>query len=195
MLRRLYDWTMRLAAHRHATVALFAVAFAESSVFPVPPDVLLVPMVVARRERWAVLAAVCTAASVVGGLLGYTIGHFLFESVGQPLLSFYGAMGTFERFRQAYDTWGVWIVAMAGFTPFPYKVITIASGVFGLDPAAFVLASGASRGARFFLEALLLWWAGPPIQRFVERNLGLAATLFFALLFGGFLVARALMGG
>lgn len=195
MLRRLYDWTLRLAAHRHATAALFAISFVESSVFPVPPDVLLLPMVMARRERAALFATVCTVASVLGGLLGYAIGYYLFGEIGRPLLEFYGQVETFERFRAVYAEWGIWIVAMAGFTPFPYKVITIASGVFGLDLASFMLASAASRGARFFLEAGLIWWAGPPVARFVEKNLGLAATVFFALLFGGFLVVRALTNG
>jgi len=195
MLRRLYDWTMRLAAHRHATAALFTVSFIESSVFPIPPDVLLVPMVIARRDRALWFAAICTVGSVLGGLLGYGIGYFLFEAVGRHIIAFYGAESSFESFRALYAEWGWWIVAMAGFTPFPYKVITIASGVFGLDLTTFMLASAVSRGARFFLEAALLWWVGPPIQRFVERNLGLAATVFFVLLFGGFLVARALVGG
>ena len=190
MLRKLYDWTLRLAQHRHATAALVAVSFIESSVFPIPPDALLVPMVLAQRDKALWLALLCTVASVLGGLLGYGIGYFLFETVGRHIIALYGAEETFERFRVLYAEWGWWIVAMAGFTPFPYKVITIASGVFALNPATFLIASAVSRGARFFLEAALLWWVGPPIQRFVEKNLGLVAGVFFVLLFGGFVAAK-----
>ncbi len=193
MLRRTYDRTMRLAAHRHARAALAAVSFAESSVFPVPPDILLIPMVLADRRRAWELAAVCTAASVAGALAGYAIGHFLFSSVGQPVLAFYGLESEFGRFRDAYNAWGAWIVAGAGLTPFPYKVVTIASGVTGLDLMTFVVASLISRGLRFFLVAGLMWYAGPPIRAFVERRLGLATTLFFVLLLGGFVLARQML--
>ena len=192
MLRRLYDWTMGLAGHRHALPALALVAFIESSLFPVPPDILIIPMVLAARSRAWRIATVATVASVVGGLLGYAIGAGLYETVGRPVLDFYGYAEKFESFSEAYNEWGAWIVAGAGFTPFPYKVITIASGVTGLDLAVFMLASLISRGARFFLLAALLWYFGPPVRRFIEANLPLLATLFFVLLFGGFLVARYL---
>ena len=192
MLRRLYDWTMGLAGHRHALPALALVAFIESSLFPVPPDILIIPMVLAARSRAWRIATVATVASVVGGLLGYAIGAGLYETVGRPVLDFYGYAEKFESFSEAYNEWGAWIVAGAGFTPFPYKVITIASGVTGLDLAVFMIASVISRGARFFLLAALLWYFGPPIRRFIEANLPLLATLFFVLLFGGFLVARYL---
>ena len=193
MLQRLYDWTMGLAGHRHALWALAIVAFVESSVFPVPPDVLLIPMVLAARERAWRIAAVATVASVVGGGLGYLIGSALFETVGRPLLEFYGQMESFQEFQVIYNEWGAWIVAGAGFTPFPYKVITIASGVVDLDPATFMAASAVSRGARFFLLAALLWKFGPPIRSFIERNLPLLAGLFVVLLFGGFLAIRYLV--
>jgi membrane protein YqaA with SNARE-associated domain len=192
VLRRLYDWTMGLAGHRHALPALALVAFIESSLFPVPPDILIIPMVLAAPSRAWRVATVATAASVVGGLLGYAIGAGLYETVGRPVLDFYGYGAKFESFRDAYNEWGAWIVAGAGFTPFPYKVITIASGVTGLNLAVFMLASLISRGARFFLLAALLWYFGPPVRRFIEANLPLLATLFFVLLFGGFLVARYL---
>ena len=192
MLRRLYDWTMGLAGHRHALPALAAVAFIESSLFPVPPDILIIPMVLAARSQAWRIAAVATVASVLGGLLGYAIGAGLYESIGRPVLDFYGYAEKFESFSEAYNEWGAWIVAGAGFTPFPYKVITIASGVTGLDLVVFMIASVISRGARFFLLAALLWYFGPPIRRFIEANLPLLATLFFILLFGGFLVARYL---
>jgi membrane protein YqaA with SNARE-associated domain len=192
VLRRLYDWTMGLAGHPHALSALALVAFIESSLFPMPPDILIIPMVLAARSRAWRIAAVATAASVVGGLLGYAIGAGLYETVGRPVLEFYGYGAKFESFREAYNEWGAWIVAGAGFTPFPYKVITIASGVTGLNLAVFMFASLVSRGARFFLLAALLWYFGPSGRRFIEANLPLLTSLFFVLLFGGFLAARYL---
>ncbi len=190
MLQRLYDWTMGLAGHRHALWALAVISFVESSVFPIPPDILLVPMVLANRRRAMRIALVCTAASVAGGMAGYAIGYFLFDAVGRPLLEFYGQVDTFEAFRESYNAWGAWIVAGAGITPFPYKVITIASGVTGLDLVTFTVASLVSRGVRFFLEAALLWYFGPPIRGFIEKNLGAVVTASFALLVGGFVLAK-----
>ncbi len=192
MLRRLYDWTMGLAGHRHALWVLAAIAFIESSVFPIPPDVLIIPMVLAARARAWRIAFVATVASVVGGGLGYLIGAAVFETLGQPLLAFYGQMDSFEEFQRIYDEWGAWFVAGAGFTPFPYKVITIASGVAGLDPVTFMAASAVSRGARFFLVAALLWKFGPPIRGFIEKYLPYLAWAFFILLIGGFVALRYL---
>ena len=193
MLQWLYDRTLGLAGHRHALWALAVVAFAESSVFPIPPDILIIPMVLAVRARAWRVAAVATAASVLGGLLGYGIGAGLYETLGRPLLEFYGNLENFEAFQKTYNAWGAWIVAGAGFTPFPYKVITIASGVAGLDLATFMIASGVSRGARFFLVAALLWKFGPPIRGILEKNLPLVAWLFFGLLLAGFLGIRYLI--
>lgn len=190
MLEALFQWTMRLGARPHALWALALIAFVEASVFPIPPDVLLIPMVLAVRERAWRIALVCTLASVLGGFLGYAIGLFLYDQVGQPVLAFYGYTERFDAFREAYNEWGAWIVAGAGVTPFPYKLITIASGVTALDPVIFGVASVLARGARFFLVAGLLWYFGPPIRTFIETNLKLAVTVFFAFLFGGFLVAR-----
>jgi membrane protein YqaA with SNARE-associated domain len=187
-LHSLYDWTMGLAAHRHALWALAIISFAESSFFPVPPDVLLIPMVLAARERAWRIALVCTLASVAGGIAGYGIGAFLYETIGRPLVEFYGAANAFAEFRASFNEWGWWIVAGGGLTPFPYKVITILSGVAGLDLATFGAASFASRGLRFFAVAALLWYFGPPIRAFIEAHLGKLATLFFVLLIGGFLV-------
>lgn len=195
MLRRLYNWTMRLAEHRHARLALFAISFIEASVFPVPPDVVLIPMVLRRRNRAFLLAALCTLASVTGAFLGYGIGYFLFEQVGRPLLEFYGATEAFDRFRALYDEWGVWIVAMTGVTFFPFKVVTIASGVFKLDFAEFAVAALVARTIRFYLVAGLLWWAGPKVEYFVERNLGLTATLAAGFVFAVLLLAHALVAG
>lgn len=190
MLRSLYDWALRLAGHRHAEWALGGVSFIESSFFPLPPDALLIPMVLARRERAWWIATICTLASVAGGAFGYAIGFFLWEAVGQAVIDFYGFAGKFDEFRGLYEAWGFWIVAAAGFTPFPYKVITIASGVFELSFATFMVASAASRGARFFLVAGLLWWFGPPIRAFIEKNLAWLTAAFFVLLLGGVLAVR-----
>jgi membrane protein YqaA with SNARE-associated domain len=184
---------MSLAAHRHALLALAVVSFAESSVFPIPPDVLLIPMILAARERAWLIATVCTVASVVGGVAGYAIGALLFDTVGQPIVEFYGYLDRFHEFQGRYEEWGAWIVAGAGFTPFPYKVITITSGVMNLDFGVFMVASALSRGARFFLVALLLWHFGSPIRSFIERYLPQLTILFFLLLFGGFIALRYLV--
>jgi membrane protein YqaA with SNARE-associated domain len=193
MLRRLYDRTMALAGGRHAEAALAGVAFAESSFFPIPPDLLLIPMVLARRATAWRFAAVASLASVAGGFAGYLIGAFLFETIAGPLLAFYGYADEFEAFRALYNDWGVWIVLFAGVTPFPYKVITIASGATGLNIAVFMVASLIARAVRFFVVAGLLYWLGPPIRAFIERRLGLVFTVFMVLLIGGFVVARTML--
>lgn len=190
MLRRLYDWTMSLAAGPHAPRALGAVSFVESSFFPIPPDVVLIPMVLAERNKAWIYAVICTVTSVAGGLLGYLIGAVLFEEVARPILELYGYAEKFETFRGRYNEWGPWIVFMAGVTPFPFKVITIASGATGLDLTVFILASIVARGVRFFVVAGLLYWLGPPIRRFIEERLGLVFTVFVVLLVGGFVAAR-----
>ncbi|MEG3619104.1 YqaA family protein [Magnetovibrio sp. PR-2] len=193
MLRRTYDWTMKLAEHEHALWALFLVAFIESSVFPIPPDILLIPMVLACREKAWKIAAVCTLGSVLGGMLGYGIGFFLFEQLGGPILDMYGKLEKFEEFQQMYNEWGAWVVAMAGLTPFPYKVITIASGVTALNIVTFVIASVISRGIRFFLEAWLLWYFGDPIREFIDKYLGILVTIGFVVLLGGFVAVKYVM--
>ena len=190
LIRRLYDWTLAQASSRYALPALFGVSFIESSIFPIPPDVLILPMVLARRERAWLIALVATVASVLGGLAGYGIGYFLYETIGAAILELYGYSAQFREFTAYYNEWGAWIVAGAGFTPFPYKVITIASGVTQLDLGVFMLASVLSRGGRFFLLAGLLWWFGPPIRRFVEAYLPQLTILFFLLLVGGFVALR-----
>ena len=192
MLRRLYDWTMGLAAHRHALALLALVAFIESSIFPIPPDALLVPMVLAARARAWRIALVCTVASVLGGLAGYGIGYFAFETVGRPLIAFYGAADAFANFRETYNEWGLWIVFTAGLTPLPYKIFTIASGVTHLDVTVFVLGSVLSRGLRFFVVAALLWRFGTPLRAFVENHLGKVTAAFVVLLVGGFALIRLL---
>lgn len=192
MIRPLYDWTMRLAARKHATSALAVVSFVESSVFPIPPDVMLIPMVLADRRRAWYIATVCTIASVLGGFAGYAIGYFLWEAVGEPIMNFYGYAEKFASFSDRYNDYGGWIVFIAGVTPFPYKVITIASGVTQLSLPVFLVCSVVARGLRFFVVAGLLYWFGPPIKEFIERRLGLMFTIFVVLLVGGFVVLKLL---
>ena len=191
-LRALYNWTLRQAASPYALWILALVAFIESSIFPIPPDILLIPMVLAMRQKAWLLAGICTVASVIGGTAGYGIGFFLYESVGQAILEFYGKLEKFEAFQALYNEWGAWIVMMGGLTPFPYKVITIASGVTGLNIVTFTLFSVIARGLRFFLIAWLLWKFGTPIKTFIEKYLGWLTILFFALLLGGFLAFKLL---
>ncbi|MDG2244558.1 MAG: DedA family protein [Rhodospirillaceae bacterium] len=189
MIRRLYNWTLSLAGRKNALALLAVVALVESSIFPIPPDVLILPMILAAREKAWKIAAVATVASVVGGLAGYAIGLFLFETVGQPLVSLYGYSDDFTQFQDLYQEWGAWIVFSAGLTPLPYKVVTIASGAVALDPLVFVIASILARGLRFYVEAALLWRFGPSIKSFVEKRLGLVTLAMFILLFGGFVAA------
>ncbi|MEZ5782852.1 MAG: YqaA family protein [Rhizobiaceae bacterium] len=186
MLRGLYDRTMSLARTRHAERALAGVSFVESSFFPIPPDVLLIPMVLSERAKWIRYALICTAASVVGALLGYAIGAFLYDVVGQPILQFYGSESSFEKISAWYNEWGGWGVLFAAITPFPYKVLTIFSGATGLNLVTFIVVSIIGRGIRFFLVSWLLYKFGEPIRLFIEKYLGLLFTLFMVLLIGGF---------
>ena len=190
MLRRLYDWTMSLARTRYAEGALAGVSFAESSFFPIPPDVLLVPMVLAKRMAWIRYALICTLSSIAGALLGYAIGALLYETIGQPILAFYNAEQSFEQLAEWYNRWGGWGVLAAAITPFPYKVLTIFSGATGLNLVVFIIVSIIGRGLRFFLVAGLLYRYGEPIREFIEARLGLLFTLFMVLLIGGFVAVR-----
>ena len=192
MLRRLYDYVIELASHPKAPWALSAVAFVESSVFPIPPDAMLIPMVLAHRAKAWLFAAISTLSSVLGGIAGYAIGYFLFALVGKPILSFYGYEQAFAQFAGRYNEYGAWIVFFAGVTPFPYKVITIASGATLLNFWVFMIASIAARGLRFFLVSGLLYWFGPPVRAFIERRLGLVTTLFLVSLIGGFIALKYL---
>ncbi|WP_420548658.1 YqaA family protein [Curvivirga sp.] len=185
-LRRLYDWTMDLAAHPYAIWWLALVAFAESSFFPIPQDVMMIPMILAAREKAFKIALVATIASVLGGGAGYMIGAGLYDVVGRPIIDFYGYGEKFGTFQGWYEQWGEWIVAAGAFTPIPYKVITIASGVAEMDLTSFMSVSVVGRGARFFALAALLWFFGEPIRRLIEERFGLMTTLFFVLVIGGF---------
>jgi membrane protein YqaA with SNARE-associated domain len=192
MLQRLYARTLAVAAGPNALAALLVVSFVESSVFPIPPDILLIPMILARpRQAWR-LAALCTLASVAGGMVGYAIGYFLFDAIGRPVLEFYHAMDSYEALKAGFARWGVWIIIIKGMTPIPYKLITIASGVAQFDFFTFVGASIVSRSLRFFLVAGLLWWFGDAARVFIERRLTLVTTLFAVGLVGGFVVLRYL---
>lgn len=192
MLRKTYNWTIRLAESKHALWALALVAFIESSVFPFPPDLLMIPMVLAQPKRAWLIAGVALVASVLGGLLGYYIGYGLFETVGRPVLEFYGKDAYFDQFRETYNAWGAWAVLIAGVTPFPFKVITILSGTTGLNLGVFLIASIIARGLRFYIVAALLWKFGAPIRDFIERRLGLIFTLFIVILLGGFYLVKYL---
>jgi len=186
MLRRLYDWTISLAQSPHALWALAVVSFIESSFFPIPPDVLMIPMIIARPSRAFLIAGIATVASVTGGLFGYYIGAALMETVGQPILEFYGKGDSFAEMSAVFNDYGAWAVVIAGVTFLPFKVITIASGVTGLPLSVFIASSIFARSLRFFLVAALLWKYGEPIRDFIEKRLGLMFILFCVLLIGGF---------
>jgi|UPI0002F16062 membrane protein YqaA with SNARE-associated domain len=190
MLRRLYEKTMRLAEGPNALLALVLVSFAESSFFPIPPDALLIPMVLAQRERAFKLAAWCTAASVVGGIVGYAIGALLYDTLGKWIIDFYGYGQNMDAFRATYAEWGAWIILIKGLTPIPFKLVTIASGFAGYDFWLFVLLSIITRGIRFFLVAGLLHIYGEPIRNFLERRLELVTAGFAAVIVSGFLIVR-----
>lgn len=192
MIRRLYDWTMSLAGHRHAIWWLALVAFVESSVFPIPPDVLMIPMIIARPSRAWLIAGVALVASVLGGLLGYAIGAFAYESIGAPILAALGKADAMEAFNTRFNDLGFWAVLGAGVTPFPYKVITIMSGWTAMPLGTFVATSILARALRFFVVAALLRAFGAPVRDFIERRLGLAFTAFMVLLIGGFAAVKLL---
>ena len=192
MIQRLYDWTLSLAEHRHAMWVLALVAFLESSMFPIPPDIIMIPMIIARPSRAFVIAAVALVASVLGGLLGYAIGALAYDTLGAPILQALGKADSMEEFATTFNDMGFWAVLAAGVTPFPYKVITIMSGWTGMPLATFVATSILARGLRFFLVALLLWKFGAPVRDFIERRLPLMFTLALALLIGGFFVIKLL---
>ena len=192
MIRRLYDWTMQLADHPRAMWALAVVAFVESSVFPIPPDVIMIPMILKRPDRAWAIAGVALAASVIGGLLGYAIGALAYEQIGQPILAAMGKADAMAAFNTRFNDFGFWAVLTAGMTPFPYKVITIMSGWTGMPLLTFIATSILARGLRFYIVAGLLWKFGAPIRDFIERRLGLMFALFVAILLGGFYVVRFL---
>ena len=192
MLRALYDWTMAQATHPRALWILAFVAFVESSVFPIPPDVLMIPMILARPKQAWLIALVALVASVAGGLLGYAIGAFAFDQIGAPMLAAMGKGAAMEAFNTRFNDFGFWPVLIAGITPFPYKVITIMSGWTGLPLGTFIVTSIIARGLRFFLIAALLYRFGAPVRDFIEKRLGLVFIVFVVLLLGGFYLVKVI---
>jgi len=192
-LRRLYHWTLSWVDHPSAQYALFFIALIESSVFPIPPDILLIALALGKPEWGLRFAAITTAGSTVGAALGYGIGMFLLASIGQPIIEFYGLTSQYQQAGTWFSEYGVWIVLIAGFSPIPFKVITIAAGAFGLDFVLFILSALLSRGARFFLEGSLLRWGGPSVRDFVEKHFELMTMLATLLVVAGF-VAIWMMG-
>ena len=191
LLRKLYDWVFSLARSRHATPALAVVSFAESSVFPIPPDVMLAPMILARPDRAYFYATVCTVASVLGGILGYAIGYFLTD-IGLTLLRFMGHSEGLAHFREWFEQWGLWVILIKGLTPIPYKLVTIASGLAAFSFPVFVAASVVTRGGRFFLEAWILKRWGPAMLEMVEKRLALWTIIGLVVLVGAFAAIKLL---
>jgi len=191
-MRRLYDWVIHLAGHPRAIPAMGVVSFAESSFFPIPPDVMLVPMILANRQKAFEIALVCTVCSVLGGLLGYAIGFYFFETIGAWVVKTYGLQAGLEKFRDEFTRYGTWVILIKGLTPIPYKLVTIASGAAHFDLFTFVWASIVTRGLRFFLVAALLWKYGEPIRAFIEKRLTLVMWTFLIVLVGGFVAVKFL---
>ncbi len=189
-LKRLYDWVLHWANTPYAVPALFILAFTESSFFPIPPDVLLITLAISIPKRSFRYAAICTVGSVLGGLFGYIIGLKLIDTIGMQIITFYGAVDKYEYIQSLYKKYDAWAVGIAGFTPIPYKVFTIAAGAFKISVPVFVLASIAGRAGRFFLVAALIYRFGPPIKDFIDKYFNLLTFVFFALLIGGFLLIK-----
>ena len=192
MLHRLYARTLALASSPRALWWLATIAFAEASFFPIPPDVLLIPMALSRPDRAWRFAAVCTIASVIGGALGYFIGYALFDQLARPLIAFYGYAARFDAFQAMYAQYGLWIILIKGLTPIPYKIVTIASGAAHFDFALFMAASVVTRGARFFLVATLLHFFGDSVRAFIDRRLSLITSCVAVGIVGGFILLRVL---
>jgi len=192
MFRAMYDWVLRMAHHRHALPALAGVSFAESSFFPIPPDAMLIPMVLARRDHAYRIALVCTIASVCGAVLGYYIGYALMEGVGQWLIDLYHMQDKVAQFKTSYNEYGAWIILLKGLTPIPFKLVTIASGIANFPFWQFILLAAITRGARFFIVAALLKRYGEPVQAFIEERLNYFAWGFLILLIGGFVAVAYL---
>ena len=191
-VRKLYDWVLHWAETPYGLPALFILAFAESSFFPVPPDVLLIALAISIPVRAFRFALVCSVGSILGGMFGYVIGWQFYEQIGIPILNFYHAQEKFQEVKQLYDTYDFWVVFTAGFTPIPYKVFTIASGVFSMNFLKFLIASAVSRSARFFLVSGLIWYFGPSIKGFIDKYFNLLVIAFTVALIGGFVLIKYL---
>jgi membrane protein YqaA with SNARE-associated domain len=192
-MRRLKAWVEGYAEKPHAEWALFVIAFLESSFFPIPPDVLLVAMAVMVPAKAFRYALICTVGSVLGGVGGYLIGWAFYETLGQPILQFYGAMGHYEHVQGLYNEHAFWAILAAGVTPIPYKVFTIAAGAFEVSLVTLVIASIIGRGFRFFGVAALFYFFGAPIKKFIDKYFEILSVVFLVLLIGGFVVVRVLL--
>ncbi len=192
MLRKLYDWLLSLTQSRHAVWALAAISFAESSFFPLPPDLMLVPMGIANRKKVWFYAIICSIASVLGGILGYAIGALLYDSVGLWLIKLYGMADGMDKFRAWYQANGQWAILLKGLTPIPYKIVTITSGLAGYSFFWFVVLSTITRAGRFLLLAALIHFFGEPIRDFIEKRLGLTLALVAVTMVGGFVAVKYL---
>lgn len=190
LIRKLYDWVLHWAETPYGTWALFLLAFAESSFFPMPPDVLLIALAISIPTRAFKYALICTVGSLTGGIVGYGIGLFGYESVGKPIVEFYHGQQLMASIKHRYDLYGFWGVLVAAITPIPYKIFTISSGVFEFDFPQFLFASCIGRSLRFFTVAALIWKFGPPIKVFIDRYFNLLATIFMILLIGGFVLIK-----
>jgi len=190
LIKKLYDWVLHWAETPYGIPALFMLAFAESSFFPVPPDVLLIALAISVPKKSLKFAAVCAVGSVVGGIVGYGIGLYGFETIGQPIVDFYHGQAVMEKVRLWYDQYGFFGILIAAVTPIPYKVFTIASGVFSFDFQSFVIASIIGRSARFFVVAGLIWKFGPAIKDFIDKYFNLLCWIFMVLLIGGFVLMK-----
>jgi membrane protein YqaA with SNARE-associated domain len=190
IIRRMYDWVLSWADTPHGTAALFVLAFVESSFFIIPPDVLLIALCISRQKKAFRFALVCSAGSVIGGMFGYLIGYSFFDLIGVRILEFYKVMEKYDYVKGLFDEHGAWSVAVAGFTPIPYKVFTIAAGVFKLDFLTFVVASFLSRSARFFIVAGLLYKFGAPVKKFIDKYFNLLCIIFMILLILGFYLVK-----
>lgn len=191
--RKFYDTVLSLANHKQAPLILFVVAFAESSVFPIPPDVLLIPMVLANLDKAFRYALICTVGSVLGGIAGYFLGFFAFETFGQPIIDFYHAADKFSELQEYYAEYNMLIVAAAGFSPIPYKIFTLFTGVVGGHLGQFIVASALSRGARFFLVAYLLWRGGHTFKGWIEAHLPLLTLAGTAVLVGLVILIKVIL--
>ena len=190
LIKKLYDWVLHWAETPYAIPALFILSFTESSFFPVPPDVLLIALAISIPKKSFKYAMICTVGSILGGMLGYLIGLKLIDTIGMPILNFYGAMDKYEYIQALYQKYDAWAVGVAGFTPIPYKVFTIAAGAFKIDFPVFVLASLAGRAGRFFLVAGIIYFFGPTIKDFIDKYFNLLCFAFMLLLIGGFILIK-----
>lgn len=192
-LKRIYDLCMAWISGPHGVLALFVIAFVESSFFPIPPDVFLIAMVIAAPTRAFKFAAVCSLGSVLGGAFGYGLGYWFMDSIGQQIITWYGFEDKYLRVQDLYRTYDAWAVGAAGFTPLPYKLFTITAGAFNLDLLTFVVVSAVSRAARFFLVAAFIWKFGAPVKRYIDKYFNILSVVFMILLIGGFVLVKMML--